>query len=140
MIEKIKKIYNNKFSQICMIVFVIFVGLIISSISLCDYGAIGILMILTFYYTRQKKWYNYIIQVLCLYIINNVLAGGYYYPIQIGEFYFELQRQTIAVLSLVFIWLYNGQKGYSSKWFKNFCYIFYPAHAFILFLLAKFIF
>ena len=30
------------------------------------------------------------------------------------------------------IWLYRGEQGYHAKWFRYFCYAFYPVHLLIL--------
>ena len=44
--------------------------------------------------------------------------------------------QWFMVLALPFILRYNGERG---KSFKYFFYIFYPAHTFLLFYLANFV-
>ncbi|MBQ2020798.1 MAG: conjugal transfer protein TraX, partial [Peptococcaceae bacterium] len=51
-----------------------------------------------------------------------------------GETVF-LTRQGLALLALIPIWLYEGKQGYYSKWWKYFCYAFYPVHLLILGLL-----
>lgn len=48
----------------------------------------------------------------------------------------EPSHQFIMVLALLFMLLYNRQKGRGWKWFF---YIFYPLHVFILFYLANFV-
>ncbi len=40
--------------------------------------------------------------------------------------------EALAFLDLIFIYEYNGQKGYSSKLLQYGCYLYYPAHLLIL--------
>lgn len=42
--------------------------------------------------------------------------------------------QTYAIISAVFIMLYNGKKGYNSKWFRVAYYLYYPIHIGIILL------
>lgn len=46
-----------------------------------------------------------------------------------------VNAQGIAIVSGIFILLYNGKRGYNAPWFKYGCYIYYPAHIAILFLI-----
>ena len=66
-------------------------------------------------------------------ITGNVqMLGGYGYEVQLfGETHF-LMRQGFALLALIPIWLYRGNRGYHSKWFQYFCYAFYPVHMLLL--------
>ena len=107
-------------------------ALAIASITMVDYYAYGILTILVFYVFRGRKWYHYLGQFMGIYYINWELLGGLVYPMSIGNSYFELPQQGFAILALIFIWLYNGEKGYNKKWFQTMCYCFYPAHLLIL--------
>ena len=43
---------------------------------------------------------------------------------------------TISMMLLPFLHLYNGERGYNGKWGKYFFYIFYPAHLWIIALIA----
>jgi len=43
--------------------------------------------------------------------------------------------QGISILSGVFILLYNGKRGYNASWFKYGCYIYYPVHIAVLYLI-----
>ena len=47
--------------------------------------------------------------------------------------------QSYACLALPILFLYNGKRGYNKKWFKYGCYLFFPLH-FILLYLIKIIF
>ena len=107
-------------------------------ITMVDFYHAGILTVLVFYFFRNKKWYNYIAQFICLWYINMEMLGGYSYQLNIlGQTYF-VARQGFAMLALIPIWLYRGRQGYHTKAFQYFCYWFYPAHLLVLGLL-KFI-
>ena len=110
-------------------------GFIAGFAGMVDYYGFGVLTVLVFYFFRGKKWWCILGQIVCMYIINVEGLGGYYYPITIGGFYFELQQQGIALLALIPVWFYNGSRGITAKWFKYFCYAFYPAHILVLVIL-----
>lgn len=111
---------------------VILLGFVAGTVFASDYFGPGILMIVMFYYTRTEKWWKYIVQILVMYYINFEMFGGLCYQISIYNFTFTIAQQGFAILALPIIWLYNGKKGYSSKWFKYFCYSFYPIHMTVL--------
>ena len=107
-------------------------------ITMVDFYHAGILTVLVFYFFRNRKWYNYIAQFVCLWYINMGMLGGYSYQLNIlGQTYF-VARQGFAMLALIPIWLYRGRQGYHTKAFQYFCYWFYPVHLLVLGLL-KFI-
>ncbi|MBP3284972.1 MAG: hypothetical protein J6M02_05690 [Clostridia bacterium] len=79
-----------------------------------DYGMKGILVILTFYYFRNKTLKITLVLLVLLFFSMNGLG-------------------SFGVLSLFFINLYAPNK--KIKWkFSNFFYIFYPVHLFVLYL------
>ena len=101
-------------------------------IAFVDYYNAGILMVLTFYFLRGKKWWNYLGQLLCMWYINFEMLEGFGYEIDLfGTTYF-IARQGIALLALIPIWLYKGNQGYHSKKLQYIYYIFYPLHLLIL--------
>ena len=53
---------------------------------------------------------------------------------------FDFPTQGFAVLSLIFIWLYNGKKGRSSKALQYGFYAFYPVHMLILAIIVAMLF
>ena len=115
--------------------FTILAGYLLGLITMVDYYHAGILMVLTFYFFHHRNWWDYVGQLLCLGYINLELLGGFGYEVVLfGETVF-LTRQSLALLALIPIWLYKGKQGYHSKWWKYFCYAFYPVHLLILGLL-----
>lgn len=110
----------------------VIMGFVLGLLTMVDFYHAGVLTVLTFYFFRQKKWWSYIGQFVCLWYINTELLGGLGYEISIfGETYFFL-RQGLALLALIPIWLYKGRQGYHSKALQYTYYAFYPVHLLIL--------
>ncbi len=108
------------------------IGYVVGLITFVDYYHAGILMVLTFYFFRGRKWWQFVAQLLCLWYINLEMLGGYSYEVQIGDQTYFLVRQGFALLSLIPILLYRGKQGYHSKALQYFYYSFYPLHLLIL--------
>lgn len=101
-------------------------------ITFVDYQNAGILMVLVFYFFRGKKWWNLLGQLLCLWYLNCELLGGFGYEIKLfGNIHF-VERQGLALLALIPIWLYKGKQGYHSKQLQAVYYAFYPLHLLLL--------
>lgn len=111
------------------------IGYIVGLITFVDYYHAGILMVLTFYFFRGRKWWQFVAQLLCLWYINMEMLGGFSYEIQIGGKTYFLVRQGLTLLSLIPIRLYHGKQGYHSKALQYFYYSFYPLHLLLLALL-----
>ena len=108
------------------------IGYLGGIITFVDFYNAGILMVLVFYYFRNKKWWCYLGQLICLWYINFEMLGGFSYEVVIfGEIHF-IARQGIALLSLIPIWLYKGKQGYHSKILQYTYYAFYPLHLLVL--------
>lgn len=101
-----------------------------------DYSGAGVLQIVIFYYLRSNSFRIKALQLPCVWWINSQLLGTLYRTHEILGMAVKVHLQTYAVLSLVFIWLYNGKKGIKSKVFKWVCYLFYPVHLSVLYLLS----
>lgn len=110
-------------------------GYILGLITMVDFYHAGILTVLVFYFLRGRKWWQLLLQLVCLWYINLEMLGGFGYEVEIFGATRFIARQGFALLALIPIWLYRGRQGYHSKGFKYFCYAFYPAHLLILGLL-----
>jgi hypothetical protein len=111
------------------------IGYIVGILTFVDYYNAGIMMVLTFYFFKGIKWWNYLGQLVCLWYINFEMLGGLQYEITLfGQTYF-FTRQGLALLALIPIWLYRGKQGYHSKALQYGYYAFYPLHLLILGLL-----
>ena len=129
--EKVKGAHKV-WKQIAVACVTVGLGYILGILTMVDYYHAGILTVLVFYFFRQKKWWGYIGQFVCLWYINMELLGGFGYQIKLfGQIYFFL-RQGFAMLALIPIWLYRGRQGYHNKIFQYICYTFYPVHLLIL--------
>lgn len=113
-------------------ILIILLAIIIATVTMCDYFGAGVMMVVGFYIFRKSK----LLQLLMMIYVNMILIQGYSYPIDIAGYTYYFPQQGFAVLSLIFIWLYNGKQGYHAKWFKIFCYAFYPLHMLILYILT----
>ena len=110
----------------------VLLGYIVGLVTMVDFYHAGIMTVLVFYFFRQRKWWSYAGQAICLWYINTEMLGGFSYELQLfGQTYF-LVRQSFALLALIPIWLYRGKQGYHSKTLQMVYYMFYPLHLLIL--------
>ena len=114
-------------------------GFILGLLSFCDYHYAGVLTVLVFYFFRERKWKNFVLQALCLWYINAEILSGFYYEWNVFGMEIEVGRQSFAMLALVPIWLYKGKQGLYNKAIKNLYYWFYPAHLLILWAIREII-
>lgn len=96
-----------------------------------DYNVAGILLIVAFYLFRGSK----VLLTIALLVIYGTLECKFDNFAQTGNWFAIIN--ILAVLSIIPIAFYNGEKG---KNIKYFFYIFYPAHLFCLFLIVSFLF
>lgn len=101
---------------------VFILGLMADLINL-DYGMFGIILIFLIYYYRNefKRLTIYLILLYSLFYIPGGLQADY----EAVHYYI----QFFALISLIFIKLYNGREGLKLKYFF---YVFYPAHLLII--------
>ena len=82
-----------------------------------DYGALGVLLIAIYWFTRKHKW------------DQAFLSGGW-------NFLFGIPIQDAGIFAILPIALYNGRKGRSTGYFF---YMYYPVHLLILYGLSQMI-
>jgi len=111
------------------------VGLLI----MADYYHVGVLTVLVFYFFRQRKWWSYLGQLICLWYLHFEMLGGFGYVLELFGREFFLPRQGLAILALIPIWLYRGRQGYYNKVMKQIYYWFYPAHLAVLWIISLFL-
>ena len=112
----------------------VLLGFALGYAAMLDYYGAGILTVMMFRFFPCRGGRNFLCQLVCMYVLNVSLLGGYYYEISIFGFKLALVQQSFAILALAPIWLYNGRRETSDRFFKHFCYAFYPAHMLLLFL------
>ena len=113
-------IYIFSLKKISIILKIILIGFILffSQKFKLDYGMYGILLILKFNIFRDYK-FKILMNFRVLKIFNMIFPKVFDLP----------DTQFFSLISLVFIFMYNGEKGRSMKYFF---YLFYPIHFFIL--------
>ncbi len=98
-----------------------------------------VLTVLLFYFTNRRKATDYIIQLIGMYFLNVKMLGGYYFTITVHGHEFEIVQQGLALFALIPIWLYHEKQGYHSKWFQYVCYLFYPVHMLVIYVVWQLI-
>lgn len=111
-------------------------GALAGLLSFADYFHAGVLTVLVFYFFRGRAWLCFAGQAVCLWYLNFESLGGLVYEFSLAGTTLVFPQQGFALLALIPIWLYRGRKGYDSKAFQRFNYLFYPLHMLILSLLA----
>ncbi len=98
-----------------------------------DYGYHGVLTVLAFGVLRGFPGAK-ALQLPAMLLIHGVLMEGRVFSV--GPL--EIPMQCLAVLALIPIWLYNGEKGPRNKVLQYGSYVFYPAHMLVLYLIRTF--
>jgi hypothetical protein len=116
-------------------------SVVAGTLAFVDYLGFGVLTVLVFYLARlmPKRYLEMGVQLVGLWAINWVALGGKVILLPGG---YMLPEQGLAILSLAFIWLYNGKKtltGKPERAFKYFSYLFYPAHILLLSLISMYL-
>jgi len=119
-------------------VLTIFVSWLVGMVTMVDYMGYGVLTVYAFWFFRRRDIIGFLGQLALLWIINVEMLGGLVYPVEIFGGEVLIPQQGFALLALIPIWLYRGRQGYHAKWFRYFCYGFYPGHMLILSLIAIF--
>lgn len=96
---------------------VVMISLFLCEITCCDYGSRGLLLILIFYFCRERKGIAVLMASFWNLLWTNVISVQIY-----GAF------SSIPIL------LYNGKPGRKMKYFF---YFFYPLHLIILYLIWR---
>lgn len=113
-------------------------GFLVGTFTFVDYYGFGILMVLVFWLFRDVR-FGWLIQLAAMILINFEMIGGLNFELFLFSHRVLFPQQGFAVLSLIPIWLYNGQRGRGGKGFQYACYAFYPVHMLILSLIGLFL-
>ena len=97
-----------------------------------DCGSFGLIMILLYYALRSDR----LTAAVAVGAFNIVLAGLSVFGAgdTSGGWDFTYAIQAFAAVSILPIYLYNGEKGLSAKYFF---YLFYPAHQLIIYAVSR---
>ncbi len=110
--------------------------MLLAILTMTDYNAGGVLMVVLFYLMRGRKWYHYVGQLAGMVYINCSMLKGLVVPVEVFGVSMEIPQQGFAVLALLPIWLYRGRRGFHNKVVQYVFYAFYPIHLLILGLLG----
>lgn len=108
----------------------------IATVFMTDYFGFGVLTVLIFYFLRNFR-FAWAAQLAAMFAIHWSMMGGRVIPVAVGSFFFEIPEQAFALLALIPIWLYNGKKGFATKWSQLAFYSFYPVHMLVLWLILN---
>ncbi len=134
-IEKCKKKYRP-IPALILTVLLCGVCWLAGNLGMVDYGENGVLTALLFYFLRGRRWWHKLGQLAGMYYINWHLIKGLTVPLTVAGLSLNIPQQGMAVLALIPIWLYKGKQGHHSKFFKYFCYFYYPVHMLILYFIS----
>lgn len=107
-------------------------GCLLGLVTMVDYYHAGVAMVLVFYFFRKPLWWCRLAQLMLIWWISSEMIGGIGYEFSVLGRNVFVARQCFSLLALIPIWLYRGEQGCRSKWFRCLCYGFYPAHMLIL--------
>ena len=99
-----------------------------------DYGGMGVLTVAVFCVFRNFPLAR-LGQAVCLLLLNMVFFRGEYISLELLGRVLEIQTQGFALLALVPIWLYGGEKGRGGRVLQYGSYAFYPLHMLALYLI-----
>ena len=111
---------------------ILLVGMLLGNFLFVDFYGAGVVTVLIFYFFHDRKWWAFLLQLICLYYVNTEMIGGLTIPTVLFGEPIEIYQQWTALLALIPIWLYRGRKGSESILFRFGCYFFYPAHILLL--------
>ncbi len=80
-----------------------------------------------------RKLSNYTAFIMLLLVNVFFWALAYFFGQTTDTYLYQYHSQTYSVISGLFILLYNGKRGYDSKWFRIANYLYYPVHIIIIY-------
>ena len=129
-IDKRSAATSRKEKLVCSITF--FLIILVSVVTFPDYGALGVLNIVAFYIIRGNSMEK-VLQLFVMVAIHWFGFEGMMIPVFNSAL--EIPQQAFAILALIPIWLYNGEKGNGGKVLQFGSYLFYPLHMLALWLM-----
>lgn len=104
-------------------------------LTFADYYGYGVITVLVFWLAGKVRL-GWLLELAVLAYINLELIGGMSYVLTLWGKEIWVPQQAFALLALIPIGMYNGQRGPGGKKWQYFGYAFYPAHILVLALLA----
>ena len=134
-----ERISQKDVKSIVLGILIVAVALFLAVIGFVDYGTTGVITVMLFYLSRTLP-IPWLWQLIGLILLNVVWFEGQMFLIPVQGLILEIPVQGFAVFALLPIWLYNDQKKrYSSRALQYACYLFYPLHLLILYLIVLYV-
>ncbi len=103
-----------------------------------DYGLLGILNVVVFFLVRNFPGAK-LVQLAAMIAIHAFGFQSKFFLLEFLGLTLHIPIQSLAILSLIPIWLYNGEKGCDNQYLQYFSYIFYPLHMLVLYLMVTYL-
>lgn len=113
-------------------------ALVLALLGFVDYGPLGVLTVVVFHVFRGFPMAQ-VGRLAALMLINLFAFEGMTLPLTLAGLRLEFPLQGFAVLALIPIWLYNGQRGGGGRGRQLAFYAFYPVHMLVLGLAMRFL-
>ena len=114
----------------------IFFGRYLISEMHCAYSRFGMFFIMLFYVARRVHYEKLMELAVTLYIAFNLSNQTFATP-KINGLQYDLSVQLFAVLALILIWLYNGERGPNTLTVRYISYGFFPVSILLFWYLAS---
>lgn len=114
----------------------IFFGRYLISEMHCAYSRFGMFFIMLFYVARRVHYEKLMELAVTLYIAFNLSNQTFATP-KINGLQYDLSVQLFAVLALILIWLYNGERGPNTLAVRYISYGFFPVSILLFWYLAS---
>lgn len=128
-----------------------------------EYGIYGFFLILGFYlcqigakflieyyssvnnldeeiFANEKIIHKYRMIISCIFIFSYNLAWYLIYPSWNNIPLIDMSLQIYSTFAIIPLFIYSGKRGYNKKWFQYGCYIFFPFHILIIYLVSLILF
>jgi len=136
LLQQVDKAWQRSWRQgVFVAVFAACLGYGLGFLAFVDYYGYGVVTVLVFWLAGKVR-FGWLLELVALGYFNLELMGGMSYVLNLWGREVWVAQQAFALLALIPIWLYNGQRGPGGKKWQYFGYAFYPVHMLVLFLLA----
>ncbi|MBO5517899.1 MAG: hypothetical protein J6A42_07460 [Firmicutes bacterium] len=102
----------------------------------CAYSRFGMFFIMLFYVARRVRYEKLMELAVTLYIAFNLSNQTFATP-KINGLQYDLSVQLFAVVALILIWLYNGERGPNTLAVRYISYGFFPVSVLIFWYLSS---
>jgi hypothetical protein len=128
------RVYDKEKFELARIIDIMCLG-ITAQVFHTDYSIYGVAMILAFYVFRDNKIKTVISQAIVYILFDSYQILFYIYKFPGITLDISWFSQSLSILALIFIFMYNNEKG---KDIKYFFYAFYPVHLLVIGLIKVF--